>query len=274
MATEKIDKLRFAIVAALNDFDALNCLRQLIVGMLGSLNVPYDLADHFFTTELYEVQVTDFLSWEQDLIEKLRKLGIYEHWPRRLSERCSLMFEQLKPYLDSGCSVVDVGCGSGDFGRVLAQSGYQVGLADTIDWRTDRVAKKLPFTFVQDDYVHAARHAYDVATLCTVLHHSDNPELLLEECCRVAKHRVVILESVTGVEAEYRLHRHVTTVVDWFYNNVFTALGTERVNVPLNFKPVAKWVELAERFTGRKAVYRLLGADQRLNPLYHVIIVV
>ncbi len=274
MSAEKIERLRLALEVALNDFDAVNCLRHLIVGMLGALHVPYGQADHFFSTELCEVRVIDLLSWERGLIAKLRGLGVYEHWPQRLDERCRLMFKQLKPYLHPGCSVVDVGCGSGDFGRVLVESGYQVGLADSIDWRTDTVARQLPFLFVENDYLHAARHAYDVVTLCTVLHHSDNPELLLEECCRVAKRRVVILESVTGVGTEHELHRHVTTVVDWFYNNVFTALGTDRVNVPLNFKSVAKWVELAERFTGRKATFRLLGADQRLNPLYHAIIIV
>ncbi len=186
MSVEKIERLRVALGAALNDFDAVNCLRQLVVGMLGALHVPYKQADHFFTTELSGAYVTDFLSWEQSLIAKLRGLGIYEHWPQRLNERCGLMFEQLKPYLYSGCSVMDVGCGSGDFGTLLAQAGYKVGLADVIDWRTDLTAKEFSFTFVENDYVHAARHACDVVTLCTVLHHSDDPELLLQECCRVA----------------------------------------------------------------------------------------
>ncbi|MEG3641321.1 class I SAM-dependent methyltransferase [Magnetococcus sp. PR-3] len=98
--------------------------------------------------------------------------------------------------LQPGQSVLDVGCGTGYFSRRLAQeeklevTGLDVDhdalhhaktLAPHLSWTHGR-AQQLPFT----------NHSFDHITAITSLPFMDNPDQVLRECTRVARHSILL----------------------------------------------------------------------------------
>ena len=99
----------------------------------------------------------------------------------------------LRPALEPGWSLLDVGCGSGYVHAELAGEREVRGL-DVVDGRQ---VHELPFALFDGVHLPCKDASYDVALLSFVLHHVPNdikPELL-REVCRVTRQRVVVLED-------------------------------------------------------------------------------
>ena len=69
--------------------------------------------------------------------------------------------------------------------------------------------------------------------LCYVLHHCKNPEIVLKECVRVCKHRIIIFEDSDP-----------TFFTKWMDYSFYTLRG---VKAPLNFKTKSEWTELFKK---------------------------
>lgn len=158
--------------------------------------------------------------------------------------------EVLSPLLPADGSVLDVGCGSGQvtmhlqalrpdvrfvgvdvFARPCA--GFEVHVYD---------GHRLPF----ED------RSFDVALLCTVLHHVDDQPALLAEAARVARRHVLVLDHVIDTP----LDRALLHVVDWPGNVPFG------VYTPYHFLERAQWYDLfaraglkVERFDDRISMF-------------------
>jgi SAM-dependent methyltransferase len=101
------------------------------------------------------------------------------------------LVEQALPL--AGCSVLDAGCGSGLFTRLLRQRARLVIGADRSLFmlrQTDRRghlcadACQLPF----------ADRSFDVAWAANLLHHTDRPQSVVDELARVARSALVLIE--------------------------------------------------------------------------------
>ncbi len=100
--------------------------------------------------------------------------------------------EAVKDFLNKGDKVLDVGCGTGRFGRALADElGVSVAGVDIQDYSEEGIpvqlydGLRLPFP----------DKSFEVVLFAFVLHHLTDQETALREACRVARHRVLVLED-------------------------------------------------------------------------------
>jgi SAM-dependent methyltransferase len=116
-----------------------------------------------------------------------------EYPPGNLKRETFHTLSFVRPVLQSGWSVVDIGCGGG---HVLAElaSDHEVMGVDIVDLR----AVELPHFQLYDGLsVPCKDSSFDVALLTFVLHHvpNDHKAKLVQEAKRVARHCVVVLED-------------------------------------------------------------------------------
>lgn len=167
-------------------------------------------------------------------------------------------------FLNYDSSILDLGCGDGEVGRLLSLQGHAVTLCDVLDYRKSEV---LPFQLYDGKSLPFENDSFDYVLLLTVLHHSDDPRLVMREALRVARESVIIIESVYFNET----HRKINSFFDWFYNRV---LNDPNINVPLNFLTPNAWLKFFE-YSGGKAVHmEHLGINEPLVPEWHTLYVV
>jgi SAM-dependent methyltransferase len=130
-------------------------------------------------------------------------------------------------------SILDLGCGNGLFGHALSSlpsvsAVVGVDVVDyrkaPVDFRLYREGNKLPF----DD------RSFDYTFIVEVLHHSENPVLLLQEAARVTRGHIVLFEDVVTGPVRLLLMRQFDILMNMRHG----------VNTPLNFKSESGWKEL------------------------------
>ena len=106
----------------------------------------------------------------------------------------------IAPYLPTHGSIIDIGSGTGTTSRLLRERGFEVTSVDVKDRSIDPSLRPvlydgttLPFS---DD-------SFDCALLLTVLHHTPDPETVLREAARVAKHIIIIEDVYTNSPQKY-----------------------------------------------------------------------
>jgi SAM-dependent methyltransferase len=221
----------------------------------------------------------------------LEQHGITGAIPVKLSERAYTIRDQVEPSLIPG-SLLDLGCGDGRVGMLLAGDGYNVRLADV--YRNPNIdISALPFQMLdQSGHVPFPDNLFDNTILITVLHHCNNPVLVFREAQRVTRKngRVVVVESVYGVTGEalspaqrelcpgyFALNpekqRCVNIFFDHFYNRVvhYSADPVNKVNVPFNFNTPESWKHLFELEGMKQEKIIHLGLDQPVVPEYHTL---
>jgi len=92
----------------------------------------------------------------------------------------------------AGRSILDLGAAEGFVGACAAEAGARVTLADVADSN----ATDLPYVVYDGARLPMPDEHRDVVLLVFVLHHARDPDLLLAEAARVARDRVVIVETV------------------------------------------------------------------------------
>ena len=110
---------------------------------------------------------------------------------RVLESRARRVGERLRPALPAGASVLDVGSGTGHNAAYLRQA-HAFHVVET-DVTSMRPLFASPIIF-DGEHLPFADNAFDVVTMCFVLHYARRPERLLAEALRVAP-RVVVLQS-------------------------------------------------------------------------------
>ncbi|MGH2767467.1 MAG: class I SAM-dependent methyltransferase [Actinomycetota bacterium] len=148
--------------------------------------------------------------------------------------RINEVVRRLSPFVDEGVEVLDLGAGTGKVARLLRERcGIRLTLADIVpNNRTD-----LPFVQIDDPYcVPLPDRSFDTVLLLFVLHHvpdTGGQRKLLEECRRLARRRVLIMEDTPAT----KLERLINTGWDWVLNFY---LG---VPTPFTFRTTGEWIE-------------------------------
>jgi ubiquinone/menaquinone biosynthesis C-methylase UbiE len=159
-------------------------------------------------------------------------------------------------YLQPGERILDVGSGICDITKLLIDQGQQVTALDVKD-----------FSFVPDvhpvlydgQHMPFAPKQFDTALILTVLHHTPNPEAVLQEATRVAR-RVIITEDVY-----YNIvHKYATFFMD-------SLLNLEFLGHPHSNKTDAQWREVFRKaglhVKGEKAMGSFLVLRHRMYVL-------
>ncbi len=140
----------------------------------------------------------------------------------------------------SGKSVLDLGAGDGYVGEDLARRfGADVHLMDVVDFNRTG----LPMQTYDGSELPFPDRSFDVVLLVFVLHHCKDSETTLKESLRVARERVVVLESVYERAFDHRLLRFLDRVA-----NRLRSGGLMRTQEgDLTFRRAEEWVALFER---------------------------
>jgi len=273
---ERMERLRQIVQNAQNDEDAYWMIHRLATGILTHLNLQGTTAVNFLDDHVRRgLQIADLSGYEEHLHNELKSLGAFAYLPQRMTQRAGAWYRKLIPHVDFnlGGDVLDLGGGSGELALRLHEQFNNnkpttVYVADALNW----LKVKLPFLEVEGHKIDAKDDTFNHVIVLTVFHHTDDVPALVEEAFRVAKKRVVFIESVS----EDLLMYQYGSWIDWFYNHVihFNPDITKKINVPCHFMPATGWEQLVWRLTGlTPTVSKNLGIYQNLNPENHHIFV-
>ncbi len=131
--------------------------------------------------------------------------------------------------IPSGARVLDIGCGDGRLAKRLTHTRSDIIVAGIDVLVRDRV--DIPVTRFDGLRIPYPNGSFDVALLIDVLHHTEEPRVLLREAARVASQQIIIKDHTRdGWLAGPRLR-----FMDYIGNARYG------VNLPFNYWPRAKW---------------------------------
>lgn len=157
-----------------------------------------------------------------------------------LKRRVAVLSREIAALLPENCTVLDVGCGSGEIAKVVVAQKQHLRL-DGIDLIA-RPDCAIPVQAFDGTTFPVPDKSYDFVTLVDVLHHTPDPMVVLREAVRVARIGVIVKDH----NCNSRFRRIIMSITD--------ALGNRQYGVPLpfNFWPTVRW----------QAAWRELGLVQ------------
>ncbi|MFB2898157.1 class I SAM-dependent methyltransferase [Aerosakkonemataceae cyanobacterium BLCC-F50] len=173
------------------------------------------------------MNLTDLLA--KKLVKPIHSQTVSGRRVKRLSHHLNTMIPPNQSLLG-----IDVGCGSGEIARYIQDSNPQLKIVGVdILQRKDAVidivkfdGQKLPF---EDK-------SYDFIIIVDVLHHTDNPLILMNECARVSRNFILIKDHI----CENWWDRVRLRFMDWVGNRAYD------VPLPYNYLSVNQWNKLYE----------------------------
>ena len=160
------------------------------------------------------------------------------------SRRVRVLAGHLAPLFPANASVLDVGCGDGSIARaILAQRGdLTLGGVDVLK----REETKIPVEIFDGKRLPRPDASVDAVMFVDVLHHTDDPALLLAEACRVARRCIVIKDHLRdGFLAGATLR-----FMDWVGNAPYG------VALPYTYWPEKRWRDAFARHGLRMVEWR------------------
>jgi SAM-dependent methyltransferase len=146
------------------------------------------------------------------------------------NRRVSVLVESIGALIPSGSSILDVGTGDGQIAKAMAamQPGNRVEGIDVML----RPTTHIPVTRFDGTTIPFPDKSFDVVSFVDVLHHTDDPSVLISEASRVARHAVVIKDHLS----ETRLDQATLRFMDWVGN------APHGVVLPYNYAARASWM--------------------------------
>ena len=151
------------------------------------------------------------------------------------TRRVRVLAERLAPLFPRGAAVLDVGCGDGLLAKLIGDLRPDLTL-EGIDVLV-REGTHVPVRAFDGRHIESADKSYDAVMFVDVLHHTDDPEILLTEAVRVARQCLVIKDHTrNGLLAGPTLR---------FMDRV----GNARYGValPYNYLSREQWLDMARK---------------------------
>jgi SAM-dependent methyltransferase len=143
--------------------------------------------------------------------------------------RTRVLAERLASLLPRGASVLDVGCGDGTIASLILQHRPDISIRG-IDILV-RPETKVPVEPFDGKQLPYGDKCFDVVSFIDVLHHTDDPTVLLKEATRVARMVVALKDHAMDGVLAYQTLRFM----DWVGNS------SHGVALPYNYWPERKW---------------------------------
>lgn len=147
------------------------------------------------------------------------------------SRRVRVLAKAIAPLVPPGSRVLDIGCGDGTLGALVAQQCENVTL-EGYDIATRRQTV-IPVHEFDGRRIPAEASSADIVLFVDVLHHTTDPMILLREAARVARRAIIIKDHRTsrvGAVPTLRL-------MDWVGNR------PHDVVLSYNYWPEQRWRE-------------------------------
>ena len=162
-------------------------------------------------------------------VSLIKRVHIDLHRRIALERRVAVLSREIAALLPEACTVLDVGCGSGEIAKAMVAQKQNISL-DGIDLiaRPDCAIAVRAF---DGTTFPVADKSYDFVTLVDVLHHTPDPMVLLREALRVARTGVIVKDH----NCNSRVRSIIMTITD--------TLGNWQYGVPLlfNFWTTSRW---------------------------------
>jgi ubiquinone/menaquinone biosynthesis C-methylase UbiE len=168
------------------------------------------------------------------------------------------MIEECRPYILKNSKILDIGCGSGIVTSYLEKNFNAEILGVDIK---DRRIFSVPFKTFDGLSLPVFQNYFDVAFISYVLHHSENPVLLLSEAKRVAQ-KIIIYEDLPS----NFISRFLCKMHGIFYNLFFQKQKN------LNFKTEFQWREIFDDL-GLRLIYQKIFKGNFLYPVQKALFV-
>jgi ubiquinone/menaquinone biosynthesis C-methylase UbiE len=153
----------------------------------------------------------------------------YIHGDLVFGRRIETLARHFAEMIPRDSTVLDIGCGDGQIDRMLMDRRPDLRI-EGIDVLL-RPTTHIPVTLFDGRTIPHADRSIDVITFVDVLHHTDDPMVLLREAARVARKCVVIKDhTMDGPLADSLLR-----VMDWFGN------ARHGVRLPYNYWSSSQW---------------------------------
>ncbi len=157
--------------------------------------------------------------------------------------RVRVLSGHLANEIESGETVLDVGCGDGSIAQAIMALKPQLNFQG-IDVLL-RPQAAIPVTVYDGDRIPFDDKSFDWVTIVDVLHHTDDPARVLAECSRVAKLGVVIKDHLREGFGAFPTLR----LMDWVGNR-----GHD-VRLPYNYLSKAEWDAVFEKIGVARATW-------------------
>jgi SAM-dependent methyltransferase len=171
-----------------------------------------------------------------NVLEKIH--GGYVH-----NRRVRVLIQKLSALLPDRGRILDVGCGDGLLASVLQQNKPNTSVTG-IDVMVRR-ATHIPVEQFDGRSIPFADASFDTVIFVDVLHHTNEPMILLREAVRVAREAVVIKDHTkNGIAADATLR-------------FMDRIGNRRHNVPLphNYWSRQRWLDAFEELNLRMDIW-------------------
>lgn len=143
----------------------------------------------------------------------MRKIPILHRFVDTILKwRAQEIVNRMNPHLKGSVSILDIGCGSCHIAKELTKNGYEVVPIDISNGSYNDI-NPIIYDGCQIPYKD---QSIDTAVLITVLHHTKNPEQIVQEAGRVAK-KIIIIEDVVLNTA----HKFIVSIWDSLLNFEF-----------------------------------------------------
>lgn len=152
--------------------------------------------------------------WEKDTIEEVERwvhsrfegtrVGtktVFEMIQDGLAGRFELMFNQIQPHMKEVTQAIDYGCGAGVLTQMLRdRMQVEIEGVDVRDFRAENVT--VPIRQFDGYQVPVPDNHFECAVLTNVIHHEAPNGRLLQELTRIARRKLVIIETVPEGESD------------------------------------------------------------------------
>lgn len=145
------------------------------------------------------------------------------------NRRVSVLGEALGALVEPGSDILDVGTGDGQIAKLIAAQAPDTSVRG-IDIMA-RPTSHIPVDIFDGNTIPHPDKSFDVVSFVDVLHHTDDPRILLKEAARVARKAVVLKDHFSQNAVDHMTLRFM----DWVGN------APHGVVLPYNYGSRADW---------------------------------
>jgi SAM-dependent methyltransferase len=145
------------------------------------------------------------------------------------NRRVSVLGEALGALVEPGSDILDVGTGDGQIARLIAAQAPDTSVRG-IDIMA-RPTSHIPVDIFDGQTIPHPDKSFDVVSFVDVLHHTDDPRILLKEAARVARKAVILKDHFSQNAVDHMTLRFM----DWVGN------APHGVVLPYNYGSRADW---------------------------------